>query len=403
MVITLVLMGSLQNRLLAQQTTEVMGETLIMQTSSTKVEQSDGVFVVEVSAFEPFLVVKVNGFAQMVRPGSDWQVFEVPYQLKPGDNEFVVFVQTKNSEKQEAFTVTYTTQEMKEEQEQIDPLSLAFVLGYTQSENMLQANAQTTKKPAARLDAILISGYRYTLLANAGLSLKFLLKADHQLDRSLSHRETGYRKLSLEYDHQRLWGTNLTTGLGQSVFSLKGTDTTKPSTLGEFQASTRSVFLFAGVDVPFAGNYVASVKIQLDMQTGQSAGNAGTVTASDLELRMRFGGFYTKIGADQKSGAFKDASNNTSSSTTKASARMTWDSWTPHLSYQSYNQKYLQPNAVTGLQVQNRRNTSSFGVKYRWSESLLLDLYAKQIDVSSSEALNAYSENQVAAQIMWSY
>ncbi|MDP7318345.1 MAG: hypothetical protein QGH12_09215, partial [SAR324 cluster bacterium] len=62
-VITLVLMGSLQNRLLAQQTTEVMGETLIMQTSSTKVEQSDGVFVVEVSAFEPFLVVKVNGFA----------------------------------------------------------------------------------------------------------------------------------------------------------------------------------------------------------------------------------------------------------------------------------------------------------------------------------------------------
>ena len=82
---------------------------------------------------------------------------------------------------------------------------------------------------------------------------------------------------------------------------------------------------------------------------------------------------------------------------------MTWGGWTPHVSYQSYNQKYLQPNAVTGLQVQNRRNTSSFGVKYRWSESLLLDLYAKQIKVSSNEALNAYSENQVGLQMMWSY
>jgi len=403
LVVLLMLWIGTENRVFAQENSKPMAETLIMQTSPTKVEQSDGVFVVEVSAFEPFLVVKVNGFAQMVLPEADWQVFEVPYQLKPGDNEFVVFVQTKNSEKQESFTVTYTTQEMKEEKQKIDPLSLAFVLGYTQSDNMLQANALTPKKPAARLDAVLISGYRYKLLENAGVSLKFLLKADRQLDRSLSHRETGYRKLALEYDHQRLWGTNLTTGLGQSVFSLKSTDTSKPSTLGEFQASTRSVFLFAGVDVPFAGNYVASAKLQLDLQTGQSADNAGTVTSSDLGLRMRFGGFSTKVGADQKSGAFKDASNNTSSSTAKASARMTWGGWTPHVSYQSYNQKYLQPNAVTGLQVQNRRNTSSFGVKYRWSESLLLDLYAKQIKVSSNEALNAYSENQVGLQMMWSY
>jgi len=53
--------------------------------------------------------------------------------------------------------------------------------------------------------------------------------------------------------------------------------------------------------------------------------------------------------------------------------------------------------------MRNRRNTSGFGVKYRWSESLLLDLYAKQIKVSSNEALNAYSESQVAVQMMWSY
>ena len=206
-----------------------------MQTSSTKVEQSDGVFVVEVSAFEPFLVVKVNGFAQMVRPGSDWQVFEVPYQLKPGDNEFVVFVQTKNSEKQEAFTVTYTTQEMKEEKLKIDPLSLAFVLGYTQSDNMLQANKLTTKKPAGRLDAVLISGYRYKLMANAGLSLKFLLKTDRQLDRTLSNRETGYRKLALEYDHQRLWGTNLTTGLDRASSVSRVRTRASPAPWGSFR------------------------------------------------------------------------------------------------------------------------------------------------------------------------
>ena len=403
LVVLLMLWGGMENRVFAQENSDTVAETLIMQTSPSKVKHSDGVFVVEVSAFDPLLVVKINGFAQMVRPGADWQVFEVPYQLKPGDNEFAVFAQTKTSEQQEFFTVTYTTQEMKEEKLKIDPLSLAFVLGYTQSDNMLQANKLTTKKPAGRLDAVLISGYRYKLMANAGLSLKFLLKTDRQLDRTLSNRETGYRKLALEYDHQRLWGTNLTTGLGQSVFSLKSTDTSKPSTLGEFQASTRSLFFFTGVDVPFAGNYVASAKVQVEVQTGKSAGNAGTVTSSELGLRLRFGGFSTKVGADQKSGAFTDASNNTSSSTTKGSARMTWGSWTPHMQYQSHNQQYQQPNAATGLQVQNRRNTSGFGVKYRWSESLLLDLYAKQIKVSSNEALNAYSESQVAVQMMWSY
>ena len=397
------LLGGVAFRGSAQERPVTAGEILIMRTSPAKVERSDGVFVVEVSAFDPLLVVKVNGFAQMVRPQADWQVFEVPYQLKPGENEFTVFVQTKSSEQQETFTMTYTTQEMQEEAQQIDPLSLALLLGYTQSDNMLQANATGTKRAAGRLDAVLMSGYRYTLTDTAGLTLKFLLKADRQLDRSLASREMGFRKLSLEYDHQRLLGMHLNTGMGQSVFSLKSTDTTKPKTLGEFQASTRSLFFFGGAELPFAQRFAATLKLQGDLQTGQSAGDAGTVITTQLGVRMRLGGLVAKLRGDSKSGAFQDTSKSYSSATTAGSLRMSWGDWTPHVQYQSLNQQYQQADSVTGVTVQNRRNTASFGGKYRWSEALLLDLFGRQIKVSSNEALNAYSESQATLQMLWSY
>ena len=35
--------------------------------------------------FSPILVVKVNGFAQMVKENADWAEFELPYFLKPGE------------------------------------------------------------------------------------------------------------------------------------------------------------------------------------------------------------------------------------------------------------------------------------------------------------------------------
>ena len=86
---------------------ETQEEILIFRTSPAKSEYAEGVFSFQVSAYSPILVVKVNGFAQMVTENADWAEFELPYFLKLGKNLFNIFVQTKNGQLQQEFIVTY--------------------------------------------------------------------------------------------------------------------------------------------------------------------------------------------------------------------------------------------------------------------------------------------------------
>ena len=86
---------------------EAKEEILIFRTSPAKSAYAEGVFSFQVSAFSPILVVKVNGFAQMVTENADWAEFELPYFLKPGKNLFNIFVQTKNGQLEKEFIVTY--------------------------------------------------------------------------------------------------------------------------------------------------------------------------------------------------------------------------------------------------------------------------------------------------------
>ena len=55
---------------------ETQEEILIFRTSPAKSAYAEGVFSFQVSAFSPILVVKVNGFAQMVPENADWAEFE---------------------------------------------------------------------------------------------------------------------------------------------------------------------------------------------------------------------------------------------------------------------------------------------------------------------------------------
>ena len=56
---------------------EFKEEILIFRTSPALSAYAEGVFSFQVSAFSPILVVKVNGFAQMVKDNSDWAEFEL--------------------------------------------------------------------------------------------------------------------------------------------------------------------------------------------------------------------------------------------------------------------------------------------------------------------------------------
>ena len=61
-----------------EQSSESPEEILIFRTSPGKEISADGWFRFQVSAFSPLLVVKVNGFAQMVKEDADWSEYEIP-------------------------------------------------------------------------------------------------------------------------------------------------------------------------------------------------------------------------------------------------------------------------------------------------------------------------------------
>jgi hypothetical protein len=74
-------------------------------------------------------VVKVNGFAQMVKEEADWSEYEIPYYLKKGKNLFKIFVQTKKGEREQVFIVTYEPIEKKRKSP--PPLNGVFMFGHT--------------------------------------------------------------------------------------------------------------------------------------------------------------------------------------------------------------------------------------------------------------------------------
>ena len=63
---------------------EKLKEIQIIRLSPGIVKKPEGQLRFQVSAFSPILAVKVNGYAQMIRPGLDFMEYEVPYQLLTG-------------------------------------------------------------------------------------------------------------------------------------------------------------------------------------------------------------------------------------------------------------------------------------------------------------------------------
>ena len=86
---------------------EKLKEIQIIRLSPGIVKKPEGQLRFQVSAFSPILAVKVNGYAQMIRPGLDFMEYEVPYQLLPGDNTFEIFVQTRDAEIRQPILLTY--------------------------------------------------------------------------------------------------------------------------------------------------------------------------------------------------------------------------------------------------------------------------------------------------------
>ena len=118
-----------------EQAAEPPEEILIFRTSPGIEDQAEGWFRFQVSTFSPILVVKVNGFAQMVAKGADWAEYEIPYYLKQGKNLFTIFVQTKTGQREREFIVNY--EPLQKKGKTPPPFNGLVILGQTNSDNIL--------------------------------------------------------------------------------------------------------------------------------------------------------------------------------------------------------------------------------------------------------------------------
>ena len=385
-----------------EENTESAQKILIFRTSPGKESRAEGWFRFQVSAFSPLLVVKVNGFAQMISKDADWAEYEIPYFLKQGKNLFTIFVQTKTGEREEEFIVSYEPPEKRIKVP--PPLNGVIMLGQTNSDNILSAQEGSSTTSAAKNDLLLSGAYAFEINDESAVSLSAVLKFDRHQNRSLVAEEVLFRQFGTEYRHKNLLSLDFSSGLGQSVISLKEANPTNPYKAGEFSEDVQSLFLFISAKKSWGRQFSGSLKIQLDSQNKVTTDSEdGNLTLISLGAKSRWDEFRFQGRLDSKSTALKDSSKDYQTTVLDAGVSYSWTPWVFGLNYQNMNQQYANADPATNVVLQNKKDEMSLNCKYSFSNSTIVGGDLKQIKQSSNDATKAYQANQFTMQYIWMF
>ena len=377
-------------------------EILIFRTSPGKESRAEGWFRFQVSAFSPLMVVKVNGFAQMVTKDADWAEYEVPYFLKQGKNLFKIFVQTKTGEREQKFIVTY--EPVVKKRKTPPPLNGIVMFGQTNSDNILSTQEGNTKTSAAKNDLLLSAAYAFELNEESAVTLNVVLKFDRHQNRSLVAEEVLFRQFSTEYRHKNLLGLDFNTGMGQSVISLKDANPTNPYKAGEFKEDVQSLFIYVGGKKRWGRTFSVNLKIEVDSQNKvKTDSEDGTLTLASLGAKMRWYNFRFLSSVDSRSTKFKDSSKDYQSTLIDAGATYSWTPWVFGFNFQNNNQQYKNADPATELVLQNKKDELTLNCKYAFSSSTIFGADLKEIKQASNDATKAYIANQFTMQYIWMF
>ena len=380
---------------------ELLKEIQIIRLSPGIIKKPEGLLRFQVSAFSPILAVKVNGYAQMVSPGTDFMEYEVPYQLLPGANQFEVFVQTRDAEYRQIILLTYEPPQSIKPRAPL-PVDLIIILGETYSDNILLVPEGSTKKPASKNDLLLSLSYHLNFSEAQKGSMKGLLKIERQKDRSLASQEILFRQFSLEYQDRDLWGFSLSSGLGQNVISSKSSARSVKS--GEFIKSSESLFLFGSGEKKFGKNSSFHMKMQLEMQNKVATDSEdGTLTQFYLDGKTSFFGIRLTVGLQNTSSAFKDPASNYQTSVYDLGIQYPWASWIFAFQFRTSDQKYKELDPGSQIIPNHKQDLISLQSKYSFSKNMIGNLTLNQTKKASNDASKAYQESQVVVQLILIY
>ena len=385
-----------------EQNSESPQKILIFRTSPGKESRAEGWFRFQVSAFSPLLVVKVNGFAQMVSKEADWAEYEIPYFLKKGKNLFTIFVQTKKGQSEQEFIVTYEPLEKKTKAP--PPLNGVIMLGQTNSDNMLSVQEGNSKTSAAKNDLLLSGAYAFEINEESAISLSAILKFDRHQNRSLVAEEVLFRQFGTEYRHKNLLSLDFSSGIGQSVISLKDANPSNPYKAEEFSEDVQSLFLFISANKNWGNSFSGSLKIQYDSQNKVTTDSEdGSLTLTSLGAKSRWGDFRFQTRLDSKSATFTDSIKDYQLTVLDAGVSYSWTPWVFGTNYQNTNQQYKNADPATNLVLQNKKDEMSLNCKYAFSNSTIVGGDLKQIKQASNDATKTYEANQFTMQYIWMF
>ena len=380
---------------------ENLKEIQIIRLSPGIVKKPEGQLRFQVSAFSPILAVKINGYAQMIRPGMDFMEYEVPYQLLPGENTFEIFVQTQKAEIQQLIRLTYNPPQTIKPRAPL-PVDLVLILGQVQSDNMLLVPESSTKRSASKNELLLSLSYHFPLGKIQKLFFKGLLKIDRQQDRSLASQEILFRQFGLDYQDRDLWGFSFTSGLGQNVISSKS-DSASSGSEG-FVKTSESLFLFGSAENKFGKSTSLHTKLQLEMQNKVTTDSEdGTLNHFYLDGKTTLFGIRFNGGLQNSSSGFKETVKNYQTSVFKMGIQYPWESWIFGFQFRTSDQKYKELDPASQIIPQHKQDLISLQSKYSFTKTIIGDLTLNQTKKASNDASKAYQESQLALQLIMVY
>ena len=189
-------------------------EILIFSLSPERVKEPKGVLKIQISTFSPIQKVSVSGKPKKFPNGASLVWLKIPYTLKPGINNFEVYVKTNLGEARQIIRTVYETPEFLNKLKLGNPFQLISILGYANNDNIDKVEDNETKSSAVTSSILFVPSYRLDLFEDSSIFFRGILMADQHHNGEFESKEVLFKQISLEWEERASLVGDFTLSLG---------------------------------------------------------------------------------------------------------------------------------------------------------------------------------------------
>ena len=195
-------------------------DILIFALGKDLVQKVAGEFIFQVSAFSEIKTIEVNGEKQPSTPGIFEASIRVPYQLQPGENFFLVKVQTRLGNNAKEFVVFLETDKVKREKEK-PPFQMIVISETSRDDNFLSVSQESTKTAAYKGSLTLLSTLNKRFDHQSRTALNALIMGDAYQEKTYKDYSVFFKQISWDwYENFFFFPFELKTSLGMNTVSM---------------------------------------------------------------------------------------------------------------------------------------------------------------------------------------